>query len=109
MTLLGCAKWALICTAAISLSPWVWACCVDGIANLKRSAEARRKKAADRAQDPRSTQQLHAGAKLERTFEAMRRERGIDRHGRLLPVRRGPRGETEVIDLSKYSVRRQAL
>lgn len=58
-----------------------------------------------------TSEQLHATAALERRFEAIRRERGIDRHGRLLPLPREPRdvAPEDVVDLRKYSIRRQAL
>lgn len=62
----------------------------------------------DRVVDPRSVQLLRRGAKLERQFEAIRRERGIRKDGRLLPERRGPRDTSEIVDLRRYQIPRQA-
>jgi hypothetical protein len=82
---------------------------VSAVIGVAATLAVRRDRKRDIVIDPRPLERLHAAAALERRFEAIRRERGIDKHGRLLPERRGPHTPAEVIDLNRYAIRRQAL
>lgn len=63
--------------------------------------------------DVRTSQQRQAGIEIQRQWDAIRQERGVDQHGRL---KRAPRSLAAyelpyagtVIDIREYAVRRQA-
>jgi hypothetical protein len=61
--------------------------------------------------DPRSPEQLAAGAAIERRFSQIREQRGVDRYGRLNRAARGPSrlpyATNTITDFRDYVIRHQ--